>query len=119
MVSPLDASIICVVPSKAPTAPPATVAKLLEMLVSVTVPVPFNDKPLAVMGWVWVIAAEERKVISSLVAVKAPLMATVPPEIKIGPETVVVLAIVIFAVFVVLPMVKPLNVLAKVRLAEG
>ena len=50
MVNPLEASTIWVAPIKLPTAPPAMVAKLLDVLVNVNVPVPFKANPFAVIA---------------------------------------------------------------------
>ena len=50
IVNPPETSMTCVVPSKVPTAPPAKVVKLLEILVRVKVPVPLSDNPAAIIG---------------------------------------------------------------------
>ena len=102
-----------------PLDPPARVATLLLVLVSVKPPAPANARLVAVIAPVWVTAVDAVRLIVELVAVSAPLMAIVPPVAEIGPLMLVALAKVILAVLVALPSVSPVMLEARLILVIG
>ena len=79
MVNPPLASVKLNEPSLVLLSPPARVATLLLVLFSVKVPVLCNPRLLAMMAAVWVTAPVAYRLISLLVAVRAPPMVMAPP----------------------------------------
>ena len=107
MFKPPLASVKLRLPSLEELLPPASVVILLEALFNVKLPVPFKLKLVAVNAAVCVTAPEAVKLIVLFVAVKVELIARAPPNNEIGPKTVVVEPMVMFEVFVALPIVSP------------
>ena len=99
--------------------PPEMVLIELPALVKVKVPAPFKASLLAVIAAVCVAAVLAVKLIVEFVAVKAAFTAIVPPKAVTGPAIVVAPPNVIFWVLVDFPKVKPLTVLAKLKLVIG
>ena len=107
IVKPPLASTSERLPSFEDDEPPERVAILLEVLVSVYVPVPFRSNPLAVRAADCVTATAAYKLMLLLVAVKAELMVMLLPYMFTGPAIEMALSCIMSAILPAFPMVNP------------